>query len=52
MEEIADMKAKGQNELNCHYCNKTYKLSDEDFDSLIAELRGAEKAKKELITLT
>ncbi len=40
LEEIQDMQKVGDNELNCHYCNETYTIEEDDFSNLIAELQA------------
>lgn len=40
LNEIQSMKDANQNELVCHYCNKTFALSEKDFDELLADLRA------------
>ena len=39
-EEIRGMQEAGQNELVCHYCNKRYIISDQDFTELLEQLQA------------
>lgn len=36
--ELADMKAQGQNELVCQYCNEKYLIEPAEFDTLLTEI--------------
>lgn len=40
LDEIKSMKAAGNNELVCHYCNAHYYLDDNDFNRIIQELQA------------
>ena len=40
VEEIEDLKFKGENELACQYCGNKYHLDDKDFDTIITEMKA------------